>query len=333
MCYFNLDARANLLLQWLTEDLGLQVQNIEAASSDASFRRYFRVSFSDGTKVVMDAPPDKETTEPFIRIAAIFKKAELHVPEIFRQNTAQGFLLLEDLGCTSYLDNLHPDNSDGLYQSAMDSLFNLQTKLDVNHCVLPPYDQALLSRELGIFYEWFLEKRLGLVLPVSIRQSVDALLTDSALEQPQVCVHRDYHSRNLMVLDSHAPGVIDFQDAVIGPITYDLVSLLRDCYIRWPEPSVQDWIMRYYQRLRKANILAVDFQQFKRWFDLMGLQRHLKAVGIFSRLHLRDNKPGYLADIPLTMGYIIDVCGLYPELQPLAAFLQQQVLPVYRSYL
>lgn len=333
MCYSSSDPRVNLLLRWLTDDLGLQIQNIEAASSDASFRRYFRINLANGTRVVMDAPPDKEATAPFIRVAALFTNAQLHVPTIFQKNTEQGFLLLEDLGCTSYLDSLQSNNADELYTAALDSLFNLQTRLDINDCGLPQYDQALLARELGIFYEWFLEKLLGIVPPISIRQSVDVCLIDSALQQPKVCVHRDYHSRNLMRLDTDTPGVIDFQDAVIGPITYDLVSLLRDCYIRWPEQSVQAWMSQYYQRLWEANQLTVEFEQFKRWFDLMGLQRHLKAVGIFSRLHLRDGKPGYLADIPLTMGYITDICGLYPELQPLNTFLHQQVLPVYQSYL
>ena len=333
MCYSSLDPRTSLLLRWLIDDLGLQVQSITPASSDASFRRYFRVNLVDGSKVVMDAPPEKETTEPFIKIAALLKSADLHVPDIYQQNQAQGFLLLEDLGSTSYLERLKIENAEALYAAAMDSLFNLQSRVATESCQLPQYDQALLSRELGIFYEWFLEKLLGIVLPISIRQAVDAFLIDSALQQPKVCVHRDYHSRNLMCLDNLSPGVIDFQDAVIGPITYDLVSLLRDCYIRWPETLVQAWLAQYHQRLIQTDLLAVDLAQFKRWFDLMGLQRHLKAVGIFSRLHLRDNKSAYLADIPLTMGYVIDVCEAYPELQSLSYFLQQQVLPVYRSYL
>lgn len=322
-----------MLLRWLTDDLGLQIQGIAPASSDASFRRYFRVNFTDGSQVVMDAPPEKETTEPFIKIAALLKNADLHVPEIYHKNQEQGFLLLEDLGSTSYLDRLKIENAETLYAAAIDSLFNLQSRVAIENCQLPHYDQALLSRELAICYEWFLEKLLGIVLPVSIRQAIDGFLIDSALQQPKVCVHRDFHSRNLMYLDKLSPGVIDFQDAVIGPITYDLVSLLRDCYIRWPESLVMAWVAQYHQSLVQADLLTVDFAQFKRWFDLMGLQRHLKAVGIFSRLHLRDNKSTYLADIPLTMGYITEVCSVYPELQPLSHFLQQEVLPVYRSYL
>ncbi len=333
MYYSSLDQRAQLLFRWLTDDLGLAVKTLEPASSDASFRRYFRIRLADGCKIVMDAPPPQENTEPFIRNAALFKQAGLHVPEIFQQNVSQGFLLLEDLGQTSYLSALKPETADSLYTAAVDGLFKLHSRIPVQGCALPSYDKALLSRELGIFYEWFLEKLLGIVIPVSLRQSLDECLIDSALQQPQVCVHRDYHSRNLMVLHDDSPGVIDFQDAVIGPITYDLVSLLRDCYVRWPEASVQQWMTRYFQRLLSTNYMEADLAQFTRWFDWMGLQRHLKAVGIFARLHLRDNKSGYLADIPLTMGYITDICQSYPELHQMSDFLQRQVLPVYRSRL
>jgi hypothetical protein len=228
---------------------------------------------------------------------------------------------------------LQADNADRLYQNALNSLFKLQDNVDIQDCQLPEYDQALLARELRIFYEWFLEKLLGIMLPTAIRQTLDDVLITSALQQPRVCVHRDYHSRNLMLPDADGPGVIDFQDAVVGPVSYDLVSLLRDCYIRWPEPRVNHWLAGYYQRLLQAERVSVDFVQFKRWFDLMGLQRHLKAIGIFSRLHLRDNKSGYLTDIPRTMSYIEDVCRLYPELETFDNFLQQQVIPVYQSRL
>lgn len=327
------DRRVAALVEWLEHGLGLDIQQLEPASSDASFRRYFRVRHAGGCHVVMDAPPDKETTEPFIRIAALLKSAALHVPTIYQQNVEQGFLLLEDLGSRCFLDELQADNAEQLYQSALDSLFSLQSSIEVKHCQLPSYDAALLQRELGIFYEWFLEKLLGLVVPIAVRRDLDALLIDSALQQPQVCVHRDYHSRNLMVLPSDSPGVIDFQDAVIGPISYDLVSLLRDCYIRWPESQVDDWLHSYYQRLFAAEMLTVDFAQFKHSFDWMGLQRHLKAVGIFSRLHLRDNKSTYLADIPRTLSYVSEVGQRYPQLAAFNDFLQQQVLPVYQAQL
>jgi len=326
------DKRAIELAEWL-QSIGFAIESIQPASSDASFRRYFRVCHAKGCDVVMDAPPDKETTEPFVRIAAIMAAAGVHVPAIREQNQEQGFLLLEDLGSTSLLDVLKPDTADGLYQAALDSLLKLQTGIDSSNCGLPVYDRALLQRELGIFYEWFLEKLLGIVLPDSLRRGLDDLLIESALQQPQICVHRDFHSRNLMWQGRAEPGVIDFQDAVVGPVSYDLVSLLRDCYIDWPHHRVQLWCRNHYQRLRDAGIVEVEFGRFSRWFDLMGLQRHLKAVGIFSRLHLRDSKSGYLADIPRTMGYIEAVCEQYPELAGFAGFLKQQVLPVYRSQL
>lgn len=332
MCYSNFDARLNALLRWLNIELELEVQDIKPASSDASFRRYFRVTHAGGSHVVMDAPPEKENIRPFISNAQLLQDARIHVPTIYRQNLRQGFLLLEDLGDQPLLDVLQADNADSLYQTALDTLFRLQRDLPTAACPWPNYDEALLTRELGIFYEWFLEQRLGLVLPVSIRQTLNDFLIESALEQPQVAVHRDYHSRNLMVLPEGELGVIDFQDAVIGPISYDIVSLLRDCYISWPEQRVLGWLERYHQRLFAAGMLDCEWAQFKRWFDLMGLQRHLKAVGIFSRLQLRDDKPGYLADIPRTLAYISQVCCLYPELAEFQAFLQQQVLPIYQAH-
>ena len=333
MYYPRSDSRAAALINWLSSDQGLQIEHIESASSDASFRRYFRVKHTSGCDVVMDAPPDKENIASFIRNTALLHKAEIHVPAIFQQNLEQGFLLLEDLGCLCYLDCLQDGNADGLYHAALDSLFKLQSSIDIKTCGLPAYDRDLLQRELGIFHEWFLEKRLGIVLPVAIREELDACLIASALQQPSVVVHRDFHSRNLMVLPEDSPGVIDFQDAVVGPITYDLVSLLRDCYIHWPKQRVYEWENFYYHRLIEAKMLDVSFARFNRWFDLMGLQRHLKAVGIFSRLDLRDDKSGYLADIPLTMGYIEDVCSGYAELAGFNAFLQHQVLPIYQAKL
>lgn len=332
MCSQVFDSRMAALRQWLDLELGLQLISIAPASSDASFRRYFRVKHAGGCDIVMDAPPDKENVLPFIRNAALFKTA-IHVPSVFQQNIEQGFLLLEDLGCQCYLDVLQEHNADALYRQALGSLFDLQCGVDIVSCGLPSYDRVLLARELGIFYEWFLDKRLQITVPESVRVQFDDCLIESALQQPQVCVHRDYHSRNLMFLPEHSPGVIDFQDAVIGPLTYDLVSLLRDCYIRWPNECVQQWLQSYYRRLTDAGLLLADFAEFKRWFDLMGLQRHLKAVGIFSRLDLRDGKPGYLADIPRTMGYIDDVCRNYPELSGFNDFLQQQILPIYQSKL
>jgi len=326
------DRRLELLVCWLSEDLNYRVRSIEAASSDASFRRYFRVRHEHGCQVVMDAPPERETTDSFVRNAALLGSAGVRVPKIFAQNAALGFLLLEDFGTCLYADGLNEASADALYLQAMDSLFRLQSEVDIAASPLPAYDEALLERELSIFRDWFLQETLALACPQPVWQTLQALLIDSALQQPRVCVHRDYHSRNLMILkDDQSPGVLDFQDAVIGPVTYDLVSLLKDCYVRWPQASVERWLRQYFGRLLDAGMVDDDFQRFNRWFDWMGLQRHLKAVGIFSRLHLRDGKAGYLQDIPRTLGYIADVCSAYPELQEFNAFLQQSVLPAYRT--
>jgi aminoglycoside/choline kinase family phosphotransferase len=333
MCSSDTDPRILALSNWLTKQIKLDIQSLEPASSDASFRRYFRVIHTQGRHIIMDAPPDKENTEPFIRIAKLFGNAKLHVPAIEEINSEQGFLMLEDLGSTCLLDEINSTNADRIYGQALDSLLQLQTQLDISQCNLNQYDRPLLERELGIFSEWFLDKLLGIRLPESIKQPLHDLLISSALEQPQVCVHRDFHSRNLMIVDSNSPGIIDFQDAVIGPISYDLVSLLRDCYIQWPAQQVEQWAHTYYQRLVSANLVSVEFTQFKRWFDLMGLQRHLKAVGIFARLHLRDGKSNYLADIPRTLSYVSDVSRSYPELSAFSQFLETAILPIYPSKL
>lgn len=323
------DLRSLSLLDWLENDLLLTIDSCEPASSDASFRRYFRVKGAEGQFIVMDAPPEKENIGPFIRVADLLARSGVNVPAIFQQNLADGFLLLEDFGSQCFLDRLDPQSADSLYQSAFDSLFNLQTRTILESCGLPGYDEALLQRELAIFDDWFLKQTLDIQIPDALWETTRALLAASALEQPLVCVHRDFHSRNLMVLNDDSPGVIDFQDAVIGPITYDLVSLLKDCYIAWPGPRVEQWMTGYYQRLLQAELIACNPVQFKRWFDLMGLQRHLKAIGIFSRLHLRDGKSNYLNDIPRTLNYVADVCAAYPELAGFSDFLRRQVLPAY----
>ncbi|MGZ5076241.1 MAG: aminoglycoside phosphotransferase family protein [Methylobacter sp.] len=325
------DLRTLLMFDWLENDLLLTISACAPASSDASFRRYFRVNTSEQQFIVMDAPPTKENVEPFIRIAKLLTQSQVKVPAIFQQNTVDGFLLLEDFGSQCFLDRLNEATATVLYQSAFDSLFKLQTRTAIEDAGLPYYDEPLLHRELAIFDEWFLGRLLDIQAPTAVWDSVRALLTASALEQPRVCVHRDYHSRNLMVLDSDSPGVIDFQDAVIGPITYDLVSLLRDCYIAWPEQQVEQWRNDYFERLREAGLIDCSPARFKRWFDLMGLQRHLKAIGIFSRLHLRDGKSNYLADIPRTLNYVTAVCAAYPELAEFNGFLNDHVLPAHNK--
>ncbi|MCX7097318.1 MAG: phosphotransferase [Methylococcales bacterium] len=315
------------MLDWLENDLLLTIISCEPASSDASFRRYFRVKTNDGQFIVMDAPPDKENTGPFIRIAGLLALSGVNVPTIFQQNRTEGFLLLEDFGSQCFLDQLNESTADSLYQSAFDALLLLQTRTAIASCGLPSYDAPLLQRELGIFEDWFLNDALDTPIAQPVWEAVRTLLVNSAGEQPVVCVHRDYHSRNLMVLPENSPGVIDFQDAVIGPITYDLVSLLRDCYIAWPQARLDQWLAHYYGRLVQAGLLSCPLADFKRWFDLMGMQRHLKAIGIFSRLHLRDGKSNYLQDIPRTLNYVIGVCASYPELAEFREFLLGQVLP------
>lgn len=323
------DLRTIAMLDWLENDLLLNIDYCEPASSDASFRRYFRVKASAGQFIVMDAPPEKENIEPFIRIAGLLMHSHVHVPTIFQQNLTDGFLLLEDFGSQCFLDQLNAHNVTELYQSAFDMLFKMQSNTAIQNCGLPGYNESLLQRELSIFEDWFLNHTLDIQIPSSIWESVRTLFITSALEQPVTFVHRDYHSRNLMVLNDDSPGVIDFQDAVIGPITYDLVSLLRDCYIAWPNHQVELWMNQYYDRLLQAELIACNPARFKRWFDLMGMQRHLKAIGIFSRLHLRDGKSSYLDDIPRTLDYVRTVSSTYPELVEFSDFLQNHILPAH----
>ena len=323
------DIRTISMLDWLENDLLLTIDSCEPASSDASFRRYFRVKANEGQFIVMDAPPEKENIEPYIRISELLARSHVNVPTIFQQNLADGFLLLEDFGSKCFLDQLNPHNAASIYQSAFDTLFKMQLYTSIQDCSLPSYNEPLLQRELGIFKDWFLNQWLDIQIPTSQWETVRTILVKSALEQPITCVHRDYHSRNLMVLNDDSPGVIDFQDAVIGPITYDLVSLLRDCYIAWPTQQVELWMNQYYDRLLQEELIACPPARFKRWFDLMGMQRHLKAIGIFSRLHLRDGKSSYLNDIPLTLNYVTSICTSYPELAEFSDFLQKHVLPAH----
>lgn len=323
-----LDKRLQQLEQWLSV-LGYDGYQIAPASADASFRRYFRVRYSGESFIVMDAPPEQEDTRPFIRVAELMAEAGLHVPPIRARDIEQGFLLLGDLGDRLYLSVLDAGSVDELYGDALAALLQLQ-----QHTVpdwLPAYDAPLLMREMALFSDWYLQRHLGLELNATqqdtLRHSFEHLAA-VALEQPRVIVHRDYHSRNLMLCEPN-PGVIDFQDAVCGPLTYDLVSLLRDCYIAWPREQVEQWVAAYHQQLRDARLLdaAIDFQTFLRWFDLMGIQRHLKASGIFARLNYRDNKPGYLADIPRTLGYVFEVAADYPELAAFVDLLETLQVP------
>jgi aminoglycoside/choline kinase family phosphotransferase len=264
-------------------------------------------------------------------VAELLREAGVRTPEVHAVDTDRGFVLLGDFGNRSYLDELDEDTAESLYGDAMASLLVLQQGVTVASVDLPSYDERLLRTELGIFREWFLERWLGLALSAEESATIDqawAALVGSALEQPRVCVHRDYHSRNLMVTDEANPGVLDFQDAVVGPITYDLASLLRDCYIAWPMDRVYAWMESYQKSLLATKLLEEsDVERFRRWFDLMGMQRHLKAVGIFSRLNIRDGKPGYLKDIPRTLRYVTEVGRNYPELAGFMRFLDHRVMP------
>ncbi len=317
--------RMSQLEDWLNAIPAHELVDIRPASADASFRRYFRVTDRNTGKtfVVMDAPPDKEDCKPFIHITQLLRSVSVNAPDIITMDLAQGFLLLDDLGDRQYLDYLDDNSSDDLYHDALIALINMQRIQ--NH--LPPYDKQRLHDEMGLFEPWYLNKHLGITLDdeqKTVINSIYDLLIESAQEQPQVFVHRDYHSRNLMLLDEDNPGVIDYQDAVIGPVTYDLVSLFKDCYIEWPRDKVEHWLDKY---LRSTAIdLPVDRRRFIRWFDLMGVQRHLKVLGIFARLNYRDGKSQYLNDLPLTLKYVIDTCSQYDELKPLLDLLESTVL-------
>ncbi len=318
--------RLTQIKTWLSDKLKIKNFDITPASSDASFRRYFRVVSEGKTMIVMDAPPVQEDTKPFIKVANILAKLGLNVPIIKASNEEQGYLLITDLGNRQYLDHLNEESAHSLYKDAMRSLLALQKGDIAESATLPDYDHTLLIREMELFREWFLKGHMGLTLSSQDESMLDTtfeLLAQTALAQPRVLVHRDYHSRNLMLVQENNPGILDFQDAVIGPVTYDLVSLLKDCYIKWPKDKIKAWALDYKQQLTNNKIIqGVQDDQFIKWFDFMGVQRHLKATGIFARLNKRDNKPTYLGDIPRTMSYIIDVSQNYTELQPLLTFLQ-----------
>ena len=322
------DLRQTQIVEWLTTLSAIPTlpATLRPASADASFRRYFRLDAVDGkTLIVMDAPPPQEDVKPFIEIAGLFAGIGLSVPEILAQDVERGFLLLSDLGSTTYLQQLNADSAPKLYMDAIDALVLLQTKSQPG--VLPEYDRAFLLRELQIFPEWYLGKHLKASLSdqqtSDLNKVFDAILANN-LAQPQVFIHRDYHSRNLMVLPNGNPGVLDFQGALFGPITYDIVSLLRDVYIQWDEAQVLDWAIRYWERAKRAGLpVNPDIDVFYRDFEYMGLQRHLKILGLFARLYHRDGKEAYLKDIPLVMEYTRKTALRYRELIPLVRLLDK----------
>ncbi len=330
--------REALLNAWAMDQLdslGLAVSagfRIVPASDDASFRRYFRGTVDSRSFIFVDAPPELEDSESFIRIAARIGDCGVQAPRVFGADLNQGFMMQSDLGDKLYLDVLTNQTEQSvsnlssvseLYEAAFSALRKMK---EIDCTDLPEYNEALLRNEMNLFADWFLEKQMKLTLEDSERETLESvfkLLVDNAIQQPQVFVHRDYHSRNLMVTNDNSPGVIDFQDAVSGPVSYDLVSLLKDCYWRFPRDQVVSWTESHWRSLE----LDVDFIRFLRWFDLMGMQRHLKCAGIFSRLNLRDGKPAYLRDIPLVIDYILEVTDQYEDFTMLGDWIRGRILP------
>ncbi len=324
------DARLNLLRAWLTTLHLVQPETIRPASADASFRRYFRVDVlpsSQGalgrTLIVMDAPPQQEDVRPFIQVAGVFGVKGVSVPSIVAQNVAQGFLLLSDLGSRTYLQHLTVDTANAMYTEALEALIKIQ--LQSQPGVLPEYDRAKLLGEMQLFPQWYIGQHLGHTLSDVQTAQLDGVfeaLLSNILAQQQVYVHRDYHSRNLMLIDEGNPGILDFQDAVFGPITYDLASLLRDAYVQWDEATVLDWVVRYWQRAKQLGLpVNPDIDAFYRDFEFMGMQRHLKILGIFCRLNYRDGKALYLNDLPLVLDYVRKAANRYAALKPLVRLL------------
>jgi aminoglycoside/choline kinase family phosphotransferase len=322
-----LDKRLIDLTHWVAQRLGEPGIEVTAASSDASFRRYFRVTSGGGSYIVMDAPPDKEDTAPYVQAAKRLFAIGLNVPEVLDSDDARGFLLLTDLGTRTYLEELTPQKVDRLYGDALGALIVLQTGTYTDPNGFPDYNDSLLMQEMELFRHWYIGRHLKQELTSSQHRTLDdmfSLLIGNARAQARVWVHRDYHSRNLMVTPTNNPGILDFQDAVIGPVTYDLVSLLRDCYICWRKERVEDWAKGYHDVARQSGLPVGDNEeQFIKDFDWMGVQRHLKVLGIFSRLSYRDGKTSFLDDLPQVYQYLIEVCGAYPDLEPLYSLLLQ----------
>ena len=320
------DYRIDELTNWLQQQFPGQRITVQPLAGDASFRRYFRVQENDNVYVAMDAPPDNEDCRPFVQVAATLAKRGVRVPHIHAQDLERGFLLLDDFGDTLLQHALTPAQAGDLYTTAIDALVNWQ---EHGLSELPRFDAAFAYQEIERFYEWFLIKHCQL----SLSDQDDAILKDAfrrlaqgSEEQPQTLIHRDYHSRNLLVLPDQQLGVIDFQDAMIGPVTYDLVSLLRDCYIAWPDDQVRAWALYYFDEASRRQIVPhIDAETFLRWFDWQGVQRHLKAIGTFARLFHRDNKPGYLPDIPRTLNYVLAISAKYPELHAFGDWLDAKI--------
>jgi N-acetylmuramate 1-kinase len=327
-----LDSRVQAIHEWLLQFDELAGANLTPASADASFRRYFRARKGDLSRIVMDAPPEKEDSRPFVQVATYLQQMSLHAARVIESDLAKGFLLLTDLGSTPYLDVLKsdPKSSDKLYADAIDALVRIQSEGERFHKSLPPYDEKLLRFELSLFSEWLCTTHLKIAFTEQEQRHWDVvcdLLVDNALDQPRVFVHRDFHSRNLMLVKENNPGILDFQDAVSGPYTYDLVSLLKDCYISWPSDAVSSWSLSFYRK-RQADLgSSIDEGVFLRHFELMGVQRQLKAAGIFARLKQRDGKSEYMLDVPRTLNYVLAIASRYEELAFLSSFIGERILP------
>lgn len=333
-----IDERIAAMQQWLTAS-GLAAFNLQPMLGDASFRRYFRIHTPQGSWVAMDAPPVKENCHSYVAIANALRKMQLNTPEIIAADLNQGFLLLTDMGDTTYLQALTIDNADQYYELALDALSVLQGVRMINDYAISSFNSEFMWKEWASHKEWFLDKLLGLTFS-SAEEKLDACfhqLVESAISQPQVFMHRDYHSANLMLLPSSpewAVGILDFQDALWGPVTYDLVSLLRDCYVSWPRERVEKWALSYRDKLSKLGVLSqVDASQFLRWFDWMGIERHLKALFTFARKHVRDQQSSYLQHIPRTLHYLLTVSERYPELQFLHHYFKTEVEPACETML
>jgi N-acetylmuramate 1-kinase len=328
-----IDNRKALLSGWARKQLADRAIHVQAedclvsASDDASFRRYFRYQEGDHSFIFVDAPPEKEDSRSFVTVAGYLKDTNLNAPIVYQADYNQGFMMLSDLGKESYLPAYQNESREMLLEDALLAISSMQLIREP----LPLYDETLLRQEMDLFPEWFLSKQLALPISTSenaMLRNVFQLMVENALQQPQVFVHRDFHSRNLMVTREKCPGILDFQDAVNGPVTYDLVSLLRDCYFKLPGDEITKYVNRFRQMLvENGRIPAIDAIQFRRWFDLVGVQRHLKCAGIFSRLNIRDGKSGYLGDIPLVVQYMIDACEPYPELHVFGNWLVETVQP------
>jgi aminoglycoside/choline kinase family phosphotransferase len=332
----NADQRLQGLEQWLASLPGAPIRRVTPASVDASFRRYFRVHRDTGTQIAMDAPPDREGLETYLQVAGLLAETGLHVPQVLAVDAKQGYALIGDLGNLQYLEALNKGaDPEPLYSDAIDALLQLQATGTREAGGLPRYDETMLRREMELFPEWFIGRHLGLQTDAGDRRAIESAfdwLCGQALAQPVVLVHRDYHSRNLMVCAERNPGILDFQDAVRGPIAYDLVSLLKDCYVVWPQAQLLRWLDRYRAGAARLGLDAGESrEEFLRWFDHVGLQRHIKVLGIFARLWYRDGKPGFLGDLPRVLDYTLAVTGAAPALAAFDDYLRMKIVPAFAA--